>query len=53
MELLECIYSEDQAALALDIGVQSFEKAYKEYKTDKNAAMSDAFGGAIASLAAY
>jgi len=53
LELLECIYAEDQAAIALDIGVQSFVKAYKEYKTDQKEAMSDAFGGAIASLAAY
>jgi hypothetical protein len=31
LDLLECIYEEDQAALALYVGVQAMEQAYADY----------------------
>lgn len=45
--LLLCIYDEDQAALMLDIGVQSFEKAWAERKADPKEAIGDLIGGII------
>merc|ERR1719199_1504645 len=44
--LLECIYAEDQAALALDASIQEFEQAYE--KKD----LQDVIGGVIALVAA-
>ena len=51
--LLVCIADEDKAALMLDESVESFEKAFKEWKSDKKAAGHDLFAGGILGYAAY
>lgn len=51
--LLNCIDAEDKAAIALDLGVQNLETAYKEFSGDKKKAAEDAFGGLLTLFAAF
>ena len=52
-ELLGCIQYEDEAAIALTLGVKSLETAAGEWNTDRKQAVQDVFGGLIAIFAAY
>ena len=54
LALLECIDLEDQAALMLVLGVESFEQAVIDYKAgeDMDTVIGDVVGGAIATFGA-
>lgn len=54
LNLLECIYYEDQAAYMLYIGVETFQQGLIDYKAGKDieTILSDVAGGAIAVVGA-